>query len=49
MLFGVTNAPLLTAVTAVCFVIFALFYTAVYRMTSGAYFAIVSGMRGENG
>ena len=49
LLFGVTNAPLLTAVTAVCFVIFALFYTAVYRMTSGAYFAIVSGMRGENG
>ncbi len=48
LLFGMANTELLTAVTAVCFLVFALFYAAVYRTTSRSYFSIVSGMRYEN-
>lgn len=40
------NNPVLFAVTTlVCFVVFALFYTLVYRVTSNAYYKIVSGAK----
>ena len=42
-MFALTNTPLLIGVTIVCYLIFALFYTLVYRITSGAYYGIVSG------
>ena len=35
-------------VTAGCYLIFALFYVLVYRVTSRSYFSIVSGMRRED-
>ena len=41
-LFGVTNTPLLIGTSAVCFLVFALFYAFVYRATAKAYYAIVS-------
>lgn len=31
--------------TLVCFVVFALFYTLIYRVTSNAYYKIVSGAK----
>ena len=43
LLFNLTNVGLLAGCTAVCYLIFALFYMAVYRATSNAYFHIVSG------
>ena len=46
-LFGVINTPLLIATSAVCFLVFALFYVFVYRATARAYYAIVSGGDGE--
>lgn len=42
ILFGLLNIVLLAAVTAICYVIFALFYTVVYRMTSRKYYSIVT-------
>lgn len=40
------NNPVLFAVTIlVCFVVFALFYTLIYRVTSNAYYKIVSGAK----
>ena len=40
------NNPVLFAVTTlVCFVVFALFYTLIYRVTSNAYYKIVSGAK----
>lgn len=40
------NNPVLFAVTIlVCFVVFALFYTLIYRITSNAYYKIVSGAK----
>lgn len=40
------NNPVLFAVTTlVCFVVFALFYTFIYRVTSNAYYKIVSGAK----
>lgn len=48
LLFGLTNGGLLMLVTAGCYLIFALFYVLVYRVTSRSYFSIVSGMRGNN-
>lgn len=40
------NNPVLFAVTTlVCFVVFALFYTLIYRITSNAYYKIVSGAK----
>lgn len=45
LLFGLSNTPFLICVTGVCYLIFALFYLAVYWGTSRSYFAIVSGMR----
>lgn len=47
VLFSMSDASLLTAVTVCCFVVFALFYMLVYRITSGAYYSIVSGARRE--
>lgn len=45
MLFSLTNTGLLIGVTVACYLIFALFYVIVYRLTSGAYYSIVSGAR----
>ena len=47
LIFGLNNQPLLIGVTAVSFLVFALFYVLVYRITSGAYYNIVSGAKGE--
>ena len=41
-LFSLTNIPLLATVTAVCYLVFALFYIMVYAFTSRAYYSIVS-------
>lgn len=45
LLFSLTNTGLLIGVTVACYLIFALFYVIVYRLTSGAYYSIVSGAR----
>ena len=45
--FNLNNAPLFVATTAVSVVVFAVFYTIVYRLTSNAYYKIVSGARGD--
>lgn len=42
-LLGITNVPLFAAVTAISFAVFGLFYLIVYRITSNAYYNIVSG------
>ncbi len=44
-LFNLRNLPLMLAVMGVTVLVFAVFYAAVYRLTSNAYFAIVSGAR----
>lgn len=46
MMFSMNNLPLFAATTFGCFLIFAIIYTLVYRVTSNAYCAIVS-VRGE--
>lgn len=43
LLFNLWNEGLLIATTAGCFLIFGLFYTLVYRITSNSYYKIVSG------
>lgn len=43
LLFNLTNLHLYTIVTLISFGAFALFYTIVYRITSNAYYHIVSG------
>ncbi len=48
VLFGLTNTKLMTQVTVLCYLVFALFYIFVYRITSRAYYGIVSG-GGEEG
>lgn len=45
MLFGITNKPLLITTTVISFLIFTLFYAAVYKITSNAYYNIVSGVK----
>ena len=45
LLFNLTNVTLYAVTTLISFLIFALFYTVVYRLTSNAYFHIVSGAR----
>ncbi len=45
-LFSLDNIGLFAAATLVCFALFAVFYTLVYRVTSNAYYQIVSGARG---
>ena len=42
---GVHNIALHIATTAGCFLIFGVFYALVYRITSNAYYSIVSGAR----
>lgn len=49
MLFSLTNQKLLILVTICCFLIFTLFYVLVYRITSKAYYSIVSGAKEERG
>ena len=46
-LFSLDNIGLFAAATLVCFALFAVFYTLVYRVTSNAYYQIVSGARGR--
>ena len=43
MLFNLTNLPLLLQTAGISVLIFAVFYILVYRLTSNAYCAIVSG------
>lgn len=43
LLFGLDSVKLFVTVTAVSFAVFALFYAAVYKVTSNSYFEIVSG------
>ena len=45
MLLNLVNLKLLIFTTCISVLIFALFYTIVYRITANAYFAIVSGAR----
>ena len=45
MAFNLTNLNLLILVTVCCFIIFAIFYVVVYRITSKAYYSIVSGAK----
>ena len=47
LLFNILNTGLLIATTVICFVIFGAFYAVVYRITSNAYFSIVSGAKDE--
>lgn len=42
-LFGLTDAGLFAVVTLCCFMLFGIFYTAVYIIISGSYYKIVSG------
>ena len=42
-LFSLKNLPLLIWVTVGCYLVFALLYALVYRLTSNAYYKIVSG------
>ncbi len=47
LMFGLKDQKLLILVTVCCYLIFALFYTLVYRITSGSYYSIVSGKKGR--
>lgn len=48
LIFGLKNISFLIFITVCCYLVFALFYMVVYRVTSKSYFSIVSGMREEN-
>ncbi|MBS7369203.1 MAG: hypothetical protein KIG62_03515 [Oscillospiraceae bacterium] len=43
LLFGLADVGLFAVVTLCCFLLFGLLYTAVYLITSGSYYKIVSG------
>ena len=43
LLFNLSNTPLLIGTTVVSYVAFALLYTLAYKLTSNAYYRIVSG------
>lgn len=43
ILFALDNVLLNAVVTIICFILFGLFYTFVYQITSGSYYAIVCG------
>ena len=45
LLFNLTDTRLLLTVAGVSVLIFAVFYVLVYKITSGAYYNIVSGAR----
>lgn len=47
MLFNLRHTALLVITTVVCFVAFAVLYALVYKITSNAYFSIVSGAKEE--
>lgn len=47
ILFGLINQEFLIMVTVGCFLLFALLYMIVYKITSRAYYSIVSGGKGE--
>jgi len=47
LLFNLNNLPLLILTTAVSILAFSAFYAVVYRITSNAYFAIVSDAKAE--
>lgn len=47
-LFALTNQTLLILVTVCCYLVFALFYVLIYRVTSRAYYSIVSGAKGAS-
>ncbi len=47
LMFNLNNARLFASTTLLTVAVFALFYTAVYRLTSNAYYKIVSGLGGE--
>ena len=44
-LFSITDLSFLIWITIACFAVFALFYIAVYKITSKAYYSIVSGTK----
>lgn len=46
-LFNLTNLHLLILTTIACYLIFTLFYMLVYKITSKAYYSIVSGIGKE--
>lgn len=45
MIFNLRNLPLLLTTASISVFVFALFYTIVYRITSNAYYTIVSGVK----
>ncbi len=45
LIFNLWNTKLLIVTTVCCFLIFGIFYTLVYRLTSNAYYSIVSGAK----
>ncbi len=45
LLFNLNNMPLFAATTGISLAVFAVFYAIVYRLTSNAYYSIVSGTR----
>lgn len=45
LLFNLRNVWVFTSATVLCFVVFAIFYTIVYKLTSNAYYNIVSGAK----
>lgn len=47
LVFNLNNVSLFAVTTGVCFAVFALFYTAVYKLTSNAYYSIVSSAKEE--
>ena len=47
-LFSLTNLKLLILITVCCYLIFAVFYILIYRVTSRAYYTIVSGAKEES-
>lgn len=47
LMFNLDNVALFAGTTVICLLAFALFYTLVYRITSNAYYQIVSGAKGE--
>ena len=45
LIFSFTDFPVLVITTCCCYLIFAVFYMLVYKITSRSYFSIVSGAR----
>ena len=44
-MFNMTNAQLFALTTLICFTVFGLLYLVIYKVTSNAYFSIVSGVK----